>query len=423
MLRFAFVLTVPFFVAMLAACGGRAVAHEPLPLVVSGEVVAVDAAVAARHDEIMQFNLQIEIENHELGRYEPAVGAFIGAYIERDAAVDSIRDFETEMGVNHAIFAYTMALGDNYPIRWVLENIAGVKAPFIIVMPPEDGLIHDIEMLTDFAREAGRFDVPLFVNLFPVVSSHRFVPSDYIAFFRQARGIFLEYAPNVALVWGLDASNMAVATQFYPGRDVVDWVHLIIYNDVDENGNFRDFFAYIDAFYFAFQQEGPLVVSTAVSHYTLDGNRYFTREAAAKIEYIYGRMYEYPRIRAVIYRSYNDLQGRGQKFAINSAEDISMAYAHAAGASHFINRLAGNASLPEVATIRIHSPFRAIMRNSYFYIPVRGLMYDARFAYLELLEGREIEIDGELFFTIADVNRVSGADFFVDMQRGLLVLR
>jgi hypothetical protein len=50
-------------------------------------------------------------------------------------------------------------------------------------------------------------------------------------------------------------------------------------------------------------------------------------------------------------------------------------------------------------------------------------MYDARFEYLTLLEGREVEIGGEMFFTMADVNRVSGADFFVDMQRGLLVLR
>jgi hypothetical protein len=160
-----------------------------------------------------------------------------------------------------------------------------------------------------------------------------------------------------------------------------------------------------------------------VSHYTLENNSYFTREAAAKIEYIYGRLQEYPRIRAVIYRSYNDLRGSGHKFALCGAADIIEAYARAAGAEHFLNSPADNAALNETATIRIHSPFQAIKRNSYFYIPLRGLMHGARFAYLDQLEGREIEIDGEMFFTIADVNRVSGADFFVDMRRGLLVLR
>jgi len=125
----------------------------------------------------------------------------------------------------------------------------------------------------------------------------------------------------------------------------------------------------------------------------------------------------------VLYRNYNDLQGRGHKYAINSGRDISEAYARAASADHFLSRLVGSPELSEAATIRIHSPFRAIMRNMYFYIPLRGLVYDANFAYLELLAGREVEIGGELFFTIADVNRVSGVDFFVDMGQGLLVLR
>jgi len=419
-----FLFLVALFIGLaLTACGERrSTAYDPVPLVVHGEVVAVDAT-AARQDEIVMFNLQIEIENHALGRYEPAEGSFLGMYIERDAATGSIRSFEADMGVNHAIFVYTMALGDDYPIRWVLENIAGVKAPFIVLMPPDEGDVFDTDLLADFARETGRFNVPMFVHLYPVVEGHRFVPTEYIAFFREAREVFARYAPNVALVWGFDAQSMMFSTQFYPGRDAVDWVHLIIYNDVDTSGEFKDLFTYVDFFYFAFQQEAPLVVSTAVSHYALESNRYFTHEAAARIEYIYGRLQEYPRIRAILYRSYNDLPGRGQKFAVNSARDISEAYARAVGTSHFLSRLAGNADLPETATIRIHSPFRAIMRNSYFYIPVRGLMYDARFAYIEELMGREVEIGGELFFTIADVNRVSGADFFVDMQQGLLVLR
>jgi len=417
MLRFIFLATISLCGLLFAACGERAAAYAPAPLMVRNEVVA------AEQNEIVQLNLQIEIENHALGMYEPAEGSFIGAYIERDATTNSIRAFEADIGVSHAIFAYTMTLGEEYPIRWVLENIAGVKAPFIIVMPPEEGPIYDIKLIEDFARETGRFDVPLFVNLFPILQGHSFVPTEYIAFFREVQEVFVEHAPNVAMVWGFDAASMAFSTQFYPGRDVVDWVHLIIYNEVDATGGFMDFFAYIDFFYFAFQQEGPLVVSTAVSHYTLENNSYFTREAVAKIEYIYGRLQEYPRIRAILYRNYNDLQGSGHKFVVNSARDISEAYARATDAPHFIGRLAGNANLPETATIRIHSPFRAVMRNSYFYIPLRGLMYDARFEYIDILAGMEIEIGGEMFFTIADVNRVSGADFFVDMSRGLLVLR
>ncbi|MCL2376161.1 MAG: hypothetical protein FWC76_02075 [Defluviitaleaceae bacterium] len=402
----------------LVACGGQNVASTPMPL---QSDVAV-AAVTPVRDEIVSLNLQIEIADHIPAMYEPPEGAFLGAYIKRDATFDSIRAFEDDVGVAHAIFAYTMALDDEYPLRWVLENVAFSKAPFIVVNPPKDGSIYDIEPLVNFAMEAGRFHAPMFVNLFPLVDNHGFIPSEYIAFFREARGIFAEYAPNVAFVWGFDAQNMTQAAQFYPGRDVVDWVHLIIYNDVDANGGFKDFFTYINFFYFAFQQEGPLAVSVAVSHYTLENNSYFTREAAEEIEYIYGRLQDYPRIKAIIYRNYNDLQGRGNKYTINSVRDISEAYAQAVSVPHFLNYVS-DIRQPEATTIRIHSPFRAIMRNSYFYIPLRALVYDARFPYLEMLEGREVEINGEMFFKIADIHRASGADFFVDMRQYLLVLR
>ncbi|MDR2183703.1 MAG: hypothetical protein LBE55_05970, partial [Clostridiales bacterium] len=233
MSRYAILLLLPLLLFPLASCGGEAV-YAPAPLMIQSEAVA-------RQDEIVPLDLQIEIENHALGMYEPAVGGFIGAYIKRDATARGIRAFEADTGVNHAIFAYTMTLGGEYPLRWVLENIAGSKMPFIIVMPPEAGDVYDMGLLAEFARETGRFDVPVFVNLFPVVEGHRFVPTEYIAFFREARGVFAEYAPNVALVWGFDAQSMVFSTQFYPGRGAADWIHLIIYNEVDTSGGFRDF--------------------------------------------------------------------------------------------------------------------------------------------------------------------------------------
>jgi len=417
--KYAFLSASLFILFALASCTAQNTPNVPTPL-------SIDAVAAytgsPMYDKITPFNLQIEIQNHQLSLHEPYTGSFVGVYIARDTTVNSIRAFEADVGVSHAIFAYTMALDDEYPVKWVLENIALMKTPFIVVMPSENGPKYDIELLTDLAINAGNFDVPIFVNLFPVLAGHAFDPTEYIAFFRRARDIFAEHASNVALVWGFDAESMMHSTQFYPGRDAVDWIHLIIYNDVDTNGQFRDFFAYIDFFYFAFQHEGPLVVSTAVSHYTLESNAYFTRQAAEKITHIYSRLQEYPRIRAILYLNYNDLQGSGNKYAINTMRDISAAYAQALTAPHFLNYV-NISPHHEKATIRIHSPFRAIMRNYYFYIPARALIYDTRFPYLQLLDGKEIEIDGDIFFAIADINRVSGADFFVDLGRHLLVLR
>ncbi|MCL2574224.1 MAG: hypothetical protein FWE34_06725 [Defluviitaleaceae bacterium] len=410
------------FLLPLTSCGEKAVAHEPTPLIVHSEVVAAEVFLPT-YDEMMWFGLQIETENHVLAIHEPAEGTFLGAYIDRDIASGSIRSFETNIGVNHAIFAHTMMLGDEYPLRWVLENIAAMKMPLIVLMPPIDSAWDDIELLTEFAYEAGRFDIPMFVNLYPILEGHGFTPLEYISFFQEAHGTFAEYAPNVALVWGFDAHSLSISTQFFPKTDFVDWVHLMIHDNVDAQGEFGDFFAHIYSFHSAFQQETPLMVSLAVSHYTLENNRYFIHEAAARIDYIYNRLQQYPRIRAVIYRNYNDLQGRGNKYIINSAQEISEAYALVTALPHFSATVMSGNRDNETAILRLHSPFMAVMHNSRFYIPKQALMHDVNFAYLELLQGKEIEIEGELFYSMADIHRILGMDFFVDMAREILVLR
>ena len=416
-MKFAFLLLTPLFLLMLASCGQGTSSH--VPLVATTEIVL--PGTPSQNEEITHLSIEIEIENHRLALHEPAAGAFIGAYIERDSSLDGIRAFETETNVSHAIFAYTMALDDDYPILWVLKNIALMKSPFISVLPPSEGPVYNLELIKDLAVNAGRFNVPIFINLFPLEANHIFTSEEYIHFFRQSRTIFSEHAPNAALVWGFDAEEIIGAMQFYPGAFAVDWIHMTVYNDVDVYGRFNDFFAHINLFYFAFQREAPLMVSTAVSHYTLENNSYFVREAAEKIDYIYSGLQAYPRIKAVIYRSYNDTFGRGNKYAISSMPAIIDTYAAVTASPHFLKSSDGMEE--EYATKRILSPFRAVMRNSDFYIPIRALLYDAGIPYHQIDTGVQTEISGEMFMSIADVNRIFGMDFFVDMQRHLLVLR
>lgn len=391
------------------------------------EVVEAAARPSGDRDEIIELNLKIEFAGQELARHEPPAGAFLGAYVARDNRAGDIRAFEAATGVNHAIFAYTMALEDEYPLRWVLENIAAGKAPFITLLPVEAEALAGRETVTklrEFAANVGQFNVPAFVQLFPLIGDHGFNFAEYTAFFRAAHSVFAHYAPNVALVWGFDTQNLADSVRFYPGRDAVDWIHLINPSPISPSGEFGDFFSYLNFFYFAYQHERPLMVSVAVSHYSAESNAYFTHEAAAKIQNIFGRLEEYPRIKAVIYRSYNDLAASGNKFGLTGVPIISQAYAEVSSSPHFLS-FVENTNFPRVATQIIRSPFRAIMWNYYFYIPMRALAYDARLLWeqLESLKNLAREINGEFFVCMADVHEITGADFFVDFQRRLLVLR
>ncbi|MCL2396526.1 MAG: hypothetical protein FWC93_00490 [Defluviitaleaceae bacterium] len=420
MLRLTVIFSALFVLLVLSSCSGTQSPAIYVPLVFQNDTAHRNAH--AQSNEATPLRLKIEIENHRLARHEPASGALLGVYVARDRTISGIREFEREVGVNHAIFAYTTTLGDDYPLLWVLEAIAAQKSPFITLLPPEDGYIYDLELLADFAASAGRFNVPVFVQLYPIAGNHGFSPAEYIPFFRAARDIFAQHAPNTALVWGFDAENMGASTRFYPGAEAVDWIKMTVYNNISTDGTFGDPFTYINFFHYAFQQEAPLMLGTAVSHHTTLSNTYFTRAAADKITDIYGQLTEYPRIKAVIYRNYSDPGGSGNKYGINSIEIIRTAYAAAVTNQHFIDFVSlhqGN----RMAAKTIRSPFRAMIRGAYFYIPEKALIYDARFPYMDMLHGKEVSIDGDVFFSIADVNSVSGADFFVDLERGMLVLR
>ena len=147
-----------FFVlcALLFSACGEATAYAPL-------VVQADAPVHSSvrpAEEPIQLALQILINDHPLALYEPTEGALLGAYmpLESEGGVGGISAFEEAVGVTHAIFATSLTLGEEYPLRWVLENIAMGKAPKIVVnLPAGDHSISDLApALEELAAETGR---------------------------------------------------------------------------------------------------------------------------------------------------------------------------------------------------------------------------------------------------------------------------
>jgi hypothetical protein len=171
-----------------------------------------------------------------------------------------------------------------------------------------------------------------------------FAPSEYIAFFRQARDIFALHAPNAVLVWGFDSSMMSAADSFFPGADYLDMIHLILYDPIGADGSFGDFFGtveiFVENFYKSLEEKTPLMLSTAVSHYSLQSNRHFPAEAARRISYIYGKISNYPAIRAIVYRNYNDLNSGGGFYRINDSFALRDAYKEAASFARYSGNIA-----------------------------------------------------------------------------------
>ncbi|MCL2349896.1 MAG: hypothetical protein FWC67_00300 [Defluviitaleaceae bacterium] len=353
----------------------------------------------AESSEIIYLDVKIELQDSPLSKHEPPAGVFLGACITRAPALNNISNFQSYIGVNHAIFAHTMHLGDAFPLLWVTNNIANSSAPLITLIPPDGGNPYDLNLIKDFAAQASLLNTATFVLLYPILQTSNHTPGEYKAFFREAHAIFAEAAPNVALVWGIDAHNLHIANHFFPGNNYVDWIHLTMHKEISEDGTFSDFFATFDIFNDMFQEAAPLMLSLAVSHYSIQNNRHFPAQAAEKITKIYESFDRYPRLKSIIYKNYNNIAGTGGIYDITTSAALREAYRGATSAPRFLNSIQSNPYL-QTGKITLRTPHKAFIQDFDIFVIKEGIPRP-----------------------IAEIAMEMNADFYVNLQEQILVLQ
>ena len=217
-----------------------------------------------------------------LAMHEPTSGALIGFYTEALPRFDGIiAPHEASLGVQHDAFMQTMRLDDEFPLQWLLECIAEQRLPILVIGPPETGTPFDHSLLTEVVPAFGQFSVPMLVVFYPMSAGSNWSPDYYIAFFRHARVLFAQHAPNAAFVWAID-SDMENYMAFYPGELAVDWVGMTLFLD-GENENFD---ASLNEFYHTFQHEKPIMLNVGISHLASADRRYRVHEAGHYAEFL-----------------------------------------------------------------------------------------------------------------------------------------
>ena len=393
-----------FLLVFLAACGG----------VPAAIYIPYTAPETTPPPTTVFLDLFFEQANHPLGLHEPVQGVLLGAGIKKDPTAGSIEQFNELAGVGHAIFAYTMHLGDAFPLRWVLENIAAGSASFITLMPPTDSSSpFDLILLEQFISDIALFNAPVFVQLFPITPGLDMVPLEYIAFFNRAYVMFEAAAPHVALTWGFDSTMQATAPHFFPGENAVHWINLTLYNYIDPDGYFADVSSILHGFHDAFSHIAPLSLTTAVSSYCIYSNRRFPYQAGAKIINLYGQVVNFPRLRAIIYQNYSDITGRGADFRINHTQVITNSYQTAALASHFLTSFPKYPA-PIYGITSQKSPYTALLVGYRFYIPQ---------AAFNLPTLPIVPINGRIYHPLHYVLEATGSDFFVNMELSTITIQ
>lgn len=382
------------------------------------------------------YALYICVKNNKDEMYEPEQGCYLGANIVEDRTISSdIEEFEVRTLKEHSLYANDIKLGDDYPYSWILECVSKEKTPVLTINIPNSYSPFQNDLLDKTAKEAGELNIPMFIQFYPYSSNDNYKAEDYIDFYRKAYALFKKYAPNAAFIWGVSDEDVYNCLSYYPGDSYIDWVSLNIVQKIDEFGGelYRPILKDIDFFYYSFQKKKPIMISNfSVSHYSTENVQYYTNEAAAEINKIYKNIAEkYPRIKAIIYKSYNEIDSKetaedeGEKtynnFLLEDEEFILDSYRDGISKDRYIN-VFNSIRSNDVRYDFMRSPFFVYSKGEEFFLSEKSLEYDLGLVGLSLLEGGGVYINGDKYYSLDKVQKYLDIEYEIDDLKDIFIL-
>ncbi|HLJ56681.1 MAG TPA: glycosyl hydrolase, partial [Chthonomonadaceae bacterium] len=215
---------------LIAATGSRATGRPEARLYLVRQPTTAEAARLNTH-----------------AKYEPAVGCYLGAYIDFDATLtERVRDetgtahasptaFEAVAGKLHAMYFFYMGYGKRLPLDWVRELARQGKMVHIALEPNRGlGEVRDDAYLRRLADELKQSGARVFLRFASEMNGkwtrYHGNPGLYRAKFRLVHDVMRKRAPNVAMVWCPYATPRWNITEYYPGDDATDWVGVNMYS-------------------------------------------------------------------------------------------------------------------------------------------------------------------------------------------------
>lgn len=253
-------------------------------------------------------------------RLEPAVGCYLGAFVDRD---HFIRDFEMDsqrhgdvaqfaelVGRAHASFFMYRSYGQPFPTKWVEYLKRNGAIPHIAFEPSDLSKVRDDAYLRSFVEDARRTNWPVFIRFAGEMNGewtrYHGNPAAYRKAFRTVYTAFRR-APLAALLWCPNTVPQTDIDPYYPGDDATDWVgvnfYSVLFEDNDPNRpadrrNPTDMLEYV---YRTYSARKPLAIGEwAASHRSAleDVNR--PDFASTKIRQLYDSLpTRYPRVKMV----------------------------------------------------------------------------------------------------------------------------
>ncbi|HZG86479.1 stalk domain-containing protein [Paenibacillus sp.] len=285
-------------------------------------------------------------------RFEPTVGAYLGAYAESNAKVHDTKHwkyFYTEKfpeltGRKHAAYLLYTTWGRTF--QELSQHVKEAKehgTALQIALQPMNGLseVVDGPYLREYARAAGESGVPIFLRFANEMNGNWVPwygnPQQYIEKFRLVANVFREEAPdNVVMVWAPNDIPVDTITQYYPGDEYVDWIGVSLYSiynpsldplkaGVDRSNHLQKF----EYIYNLYAKKKPLFISEgAISYVYPEENRLVDEWAAYRTKEFYATLpMLYPGVKGVFWFDATKTEAAREKhFMLTANEAMLEAY-------------------------------------------------------------------------------------------------
>lgn len=317
--------------------------------------------------------------NYTGAKFEPKVGAYLGAFIDLDMTNKlTFRDqtnrvrrlpegFEMRAG-EHATYFFYLGYAHRIPVDWI--RALGARGKIIqIALEPNEGLdqVQEDAIMYRLADQFAQTGTKIFLRFAsemngPWVKYHGDAKK-YREKWRLLHKVMAERAPNVAMVWVPYARPTNPIPDYYPGDDAVDWVGVNMYSVTYFNQD-KKTPAYsihptelLDYVYKRYAAKKPIMIAEfGATHYSSLEGISQTNFARRSIQGLYDALPRlYPRVKAVYYFNTNNLElshRLNNNYAITQNEEVLETYRDVTREPYFLRTYAAGLDLAK----RVPSP-------------------------------------------------------------------
>lgn len=323
-----------------------------------------------------------------LQKYEPEVGAYIGAFISKEnkynrreytgpKGANEFLDFNELLEKKHATFFDYSSVGYklNQSLGGAEQDIVEAEGALHIGYEPLKGLDEVTETaVREYAKELGALNIPIFLRYASEMNGQwapwNGDPTKYIEKWRMVHDVFEQEAPNVAMVWSPAEVPLNEIDKYYPGDNYVDWVGLSIYSAQFENGDItkttdqRNPLSGLDYVYNKYANRKPIMISEyGASHQAGYGanKQDTTKFAIAKMTYFYENIrIKYPRVKCIQWYSANnynikDTSKNRVNYSLLENEKVFNTYKRIISNDYFLSNIVNGPGVEKQTTFPMQS--------------------------------------------------------------------